>query len=156
MEQKQTWLRFLITGISTLLLLSSSQCGKTIVEPIKTYTYVYKNETGLPIEMYIRSYSFDPGQESFTIANSDSIVFQIVSEGPAPLAGDSFSSEVTDSVGIKFGANKCLSYTRDGQHGVFRFPEYEEYTNDYFTVNKEFYLTYIFDAAELNKAIDCN
>jgi len=152
--QKTIWMRFSIIGISTFLLLIASQCKKN-VEPLKNVTYIYKNESSVDLEIFIRSYGFDPGQESFKITNKDSIVFTLNTMSGKPFAGESFSSEFTDSVGVKFDTNKCLSFTRDGGNGVFRWPEYEEYTNG-MEDETEYTLTFIFDTDWLSKAKDCN
>ncbi len=154
MQQKTIWMNYLIFGISILLILTATQCKK-IVEPVKNVTYIYKNESGIDLEMFIRSYSFDPGQERFKIVNKDSVVFVLNTMSGKPFAGESISSEVTDSVGIKFDTNKCLSFTRDGGNGVFRWPEYEEYTNG-MEDQSEYSLTFIFDTDWLAKAKDCN
>ena len=154
MQQKTTWTSYLIFGISVFLTLVASRC-KEIVEPLKNVTYIYKNESGVDLEIFIRSYGFDPGKESFNITNKDSVVFIFNTMSGKPFAGDSFSSEVTDSVGIKFEDDKCLSFTRDRGNGVFRLPEYENYFNG-MEDQTEYSLTFIFDVKWYNKAENCN
>ncbi len=98
-KQKTIWMRFSIIGISVVLALTASRCKET-AEPVKSVTYVYKNESGEDLEMYIRSYSFNNGKSLFTIAKNDSMIFIINSMSGKPFAGESISSEITDSVGI--------------------------------------------------------
>ena len=149
MQQKIIWMEFLTTGIKVVILILILNSCK-VDFPVKKATYFYKNESGLKMQMVVKNQYFD---STIYLADRDSFMFIVHSLSGEPFEGT--RSAGSDSVGIKFENDKCLSFTRFGGNGVFRLPEYENYVNG-LEDQDEFTLTFIFDKEWLGKAKDCN
>jgi len=152
----------LIIGISGLFLLISIRC-KTIVEPVQTIEFVYKNISGGPVELTVyhkrQLVDHQPNLDeyAFVIDDSDSI---ILSASGSPFTSP-FGSHISedpkgDSVILVFNGNKCTTYTREVGNGVFRYPDYQEYTSNFFSANEKYLLTYLIDKEDFDRSIDCN
>jgi len=164
MQQQTTLMRFLLIGISSILLLMANRCAtKPVVPTIITSNFVYINKTSKSIEMtiYDRELSFYRNElvfESFLIGSTDSISFQMKGEGIFPFYLPNEGSISGDSAIIKM-TNKCIvNYTeferiRDGI-GIFHFPNYDNFSKELINQpNPTFY--YTFSEKDFDEALEC-
>lgn len=152
--QKTIWMNYLTIGISLFFLISAMQCNER-VEPDQTADFIYINESGDKINMTVYSKLYSQIYP-FILEDGDSIQF-VVTNSPGALPFDSPNKDDPkgDSVVFEFMDNKCTSYTKEGQNGVFRLAEYEDFTFEILEEDK-FTLYYIIDIDDYNRAINCN
>lgn len=166
MQQQITLMRFLLIGISSILLLMASRCSTKPVEPtIITSNFVYINKTSQNIEMviYDRELSFYRNElvfESFLIGSNDSIKFQMEGEGIFPFYLPKTGFISGDSVITKRGVKCITHYTkfirgiRDGI-GIFHLPNYDNFSTELINQpNPTLY--YSFNEEDFDMALDCN
>lgn len=160
MEQKITWMHYLIFGISAIALVGVSSCDKGETEPIQQGEYVYVNKLAgsLRLELYD---SEAKSSFEFVVKSNDSITFIVKGDpGAFPFAENEISNRTGDSIILRFEGNKCTSYTRNtdfgtfGGDGVFNLEDYENYSLP--LVNeKKYRLVYFIAEKDFNRALNC-
>ena len=154
MQQKIIWMLFLIFGISVIF----NSCLKRTEPTLKTVTYIYKNKSGidLDIEVYnegdrFKNFSLSTNMEVETNTTRNEAPFPFLFYEPTYKAGD--------SVVIRFSNNRCLSYSRNSGidiYGdkIFDYRKYDNYTPDLVEKNK-FTLYYTITVDDYNESVDC-
>jgi hypothetical protein len=160
MQQKITWTRFLIIGISSITILSSGSCDKGEIEAIQKAEYIYVNGTGakLRFELY---QSYNGSSIEYYINQNDSVVFLVSgSPGAFPFAENEIGNRTGDSLIIRFEDNKCFYHVRNsdsgtfGGNGVFDMTRYENYSQALIN-EKQYTLRYIFKHEDYIQAQTC-
>ena len=154
MEQKTIWMKYLITGISLLILLSIGGCGKERIERIKTVNYVYINKTGTNLVMEIYNNSKEKFK-SFSIADGGQVETNTtMDQVPGVFYFDSFESRIGDSIVIRFSNGQCLFYSKSKEDEIFRIEKYDNFSKELLQESK-FTLYYTIDANDFAMAVDC-
>lgn len=152
MQQKTTWMRYLIVGniLSLILLLG---CEKGDIDNIKTVDYLYKNNSG--IDLILEVYNFDNVLlKSYNIPNGNEIKTNTTrSEVPSLFSFDTFEDKIGQSVIVRFNDNKCLYYNDSDR--IFKIKEYDNYTEELIK-QSNYTLIYIFTDTEYSNSINCN
>lgn len=152
MQQKTTWMRYLIAGniLSFILLLG---CEKGDIDNIKTVDYLYKNNSG--IDLILEVYNFDNVLlKSYNIPNGNEIKTNTTrSEVPSLFSFDTFEDKIGQSVIVRFIDNKCLYYNDSDR--IFKIKEYDNYTEELIK-QSNYTLIYIFTDTEYSNSINCN
>ena len=154
MEQKTIWMPFLIIGISFVLIIIVS-CSKTIIDPVKTVSYSYVNDTeeDLTMEVYNR---FGNQIEDYQIGVGLNIISNITEyEGPALFYYGSHLEAIGDSVSIKFTSGKCISWTGRNGDRIFVIEEYDNYSPELLR-KKKYQLEFSITHNDFDQAINCN
>lgn len=151
MQQKITWMRYLIVGNILILLLG---CENGNVDNIKTVDYVYKNNSG--IDLILEVYNSDNLLlKSYDIPNGDEIKTNITkSEVPSLFSFDNFKDKIGQSVIVRFNDNKCLYYYNNSDK-IFKIQEYDNYTEELIK-QSNYTLIYTFTNTEYLNSINCN
>ncbi|MES2545238.1 MAG: hypothetical protein V4548_10160 [Bacteroidota bacterium] len=145
MRKKITWIRSLITGIN-VGLLTLFGCTDTTEAPNSHDNYVYINNTSKDIVFTING--FDGISQSISLPVQDSLTVSYTGNpGTMPFMTSSSGSHIGgNSVNIKFSGNKCLSYTRVSDTGVFNFMNYDNPSERshkdftlYYTITEDMY-----------------
>ena len=160
MEQKTIWIRYLIIGISIVILTSLKSCSSKQIEYKLDADIIYKNESNHPIRYY--QYDSENNQRIFVFeldANSDKTIEIRESGGNKNQTTDNCCQGLLegfqgdDSILIDYDNNdKCLVYT-NGQGSTTG--NILAYTSR--IISERYYeFTYRFTEAEYNQAEDCN
>lgn len=151
MEQKTTWIRSLITGIN-VVILALFGCTHPTEAPNSHDNYIYINNTSKDIVLTING--FDGLSQSISLPIQDSLTLSYTGNpGTMPFMTSSGGSHIGGNfVNIKFNGNKCLSYTRESDTGVFNFMNYD---NPEERNHKDFTLYYTITEAMYNMATPC-
>ncbi len=137
MQQKTNWMRYLIIGISFMVILSFTKCKKTIEPNLKTGNYIYVNNTSddILMEIYDRKLSELRGEiivNSYVIPVGDSLAFQMKSEFAFPFYSEVKAAITGDSVIIKKDTKCIVNYYNETNgidgNGVFKFKNYDNYS----------------------------
>ncbi len=136
MEQKTTWMRYLLIGISSIIIFALSGCSKTIIGPLKTVSYIYRNDSNTDLIMKV--YNYSGGLiNSFEIASNQEIITNTtMAEGPALFSFDSNVNSIGVSIVVEFKTMKCLFYTKNGIDKIFDITQYDNYSIDLLNQNK--------------------
>lgn len=156
MQQKTTWMRFLIVGNSIIfILLSLISCKPSDIDRIKTVDYIYKNNSDKNLIMYIYN-SSNELIRTFDVPNGKEIITNTTkSEAPAVFHFESFEDKIGDSVRIKFYDNKCLYYNKNNLDRIFDIERYDNYSQDLIQKSK-YTLIYIFKSEDYTESENCN
>jgi len=160
MEQKITWMHYLIVGITICALSSISGCDKGEIDQIQQAEYVYINKLTKSLRFELYNSDFRSSYE-FVLKSKDSITF-VVSGTPVafPFADNEIQSRTGDSVVFQFEGGKCIHYIRNknsgtfGGDGVFNFEDYENYTLK-MVGEKKYRLIYHINAKDFQRSINC-
>ncbi len=153
MQQKIIWTLFLIIGISVL----DHSCSKR-VEPIKTITYIYKNKSGIDLDIEV--YNEGDRFKIFSLSTNMEVETNTIrDEGPVPFLFYEPTMKYGDSVVIRFSNNHCLSYSRKSGSGslgdkIFDYRKYDNYSPDLVEQSK-YTLYYTITVDDYNESVVC-
>ncbi len=145
MQQKKIWTLFLIIGISVLV----HSCSKHI-DAVKTITYVYRNSSGLDLNMEVYN-SNDILNRNYYIPNNSIIETHTSREETISI----FPSG--DSVVLRFTDGKCIHYSKDNTDKIFHITQYDNYDPVLMEYGKPitYTLYYTITVDDYNESVDC-
>jgi len=158
MEQKTTWMRYLIIGVFSTFVFS---CDREIDEPIQKASYIYLNKLSEPIRFELYQ-SVNNSSVEYVLLQGDSIEFSFSgTPGVFPFYGNEIANRLGDSVTLRYEKGTCNHYVRDkstgifGGTGVFDLSSYENYNLE--LVNQRNYtLRYFIDEKDFSLAVPCD
>jgi hypothetical protein len=155
MEQKTIWMRFLLTGISILIIIAYNSCiGR--VDPLKKVNYIYKNRTGVDLVMEVFN-SYDGARliKSFEIKNGGEVETNTTeSEVPSLFSFISSYGGKGDSIVVRFSDKKCLYLSKSISSEIFVIQKYDNYSEELLKESK-YTLYYTFTEADYDASVDC-
>lgn len=155
MLQKTTWMRFLIVCNSIAFILLSLISCVSDIDPVKSVSYLYKNNSDRDLIMEIYN-SRNELIRTFDVPNGEEIVTNTTkNEVPAVFHFESFEDKIGNSVRIKFDDNKCLNYNKNNLDRIFDIVRYDNYSQDLIQ-KSEYTLIYIFKSKDYAKSQNCN
>lgn len=158
MLQKTNWMRYLIIGISLLIL--SNSCKKRVGISIQRAIYTYHNSLSDTVRMEIYD-GFSKSSSEYVILPSASRSFISEGEGFAfPFNGGNTDSPQGDSIILRFN-DRCTTYLYDrinianrNGSGIYNLTEYDNYSLG--LVNQESYeLFYSIDSTDYKRSVPC-
>ena len=150
MQQKTIWTLFLIIGISVL----DHSCQKH-VDAVKTITYVYRNGSGIDVNMEVYN-STDVLIRNYYISSDSSIESHTTREETLALFYfENFQSG--DSVVLRFTNGKCIHYSKDNTDKIFHITQYDNYDPVLMEYGKPitYTLYYTITEDDYNESVDC-
>ncbi|GAB1419175.1 hypothetical protein MASR2M12_19400 [Bacteroidales bacterium] len=132
-------------------------CSKR-VEPIKTITYIYKNKSGIDLDIEV--YNEGDRFKIFSLSTNMEVETNTIrDEGPVPFLFYEPTMKYGDSVVIRFSNNHCLSYSRKSGSGslgdkIFDYRKYDNYSPDLVEQSK-YTLYYTITVDDYNESVVC-
>lgn len=151
MTQKIIWMLFLIFG-SFITFIGCNSVND--IEKVKTVKYIYKNESGVDLIMYVYNEKKEL-LKTFTIPNGNQILSNITREEvPSLFYFDNKEDKIGVSVDIRFVGDKCLYYSKNSNDKIFNISLYDNYSEDLIN-NNNYTLYYTIKPLDYTYSIKC-
>ena len=150
-------IRFLIIGISVIF----NSCLKRTEPTLKTVTYIYKNKSGIDIDIAV--YNEGDRFKNFSLSTNMEVETNTTrNEAPFPFLFYEPTYKAGDSVVIRFSNNRCLSYSRNSGidiYGdkIFYITQYDKYDPVLMEYGRPITYTLYYTNTEddYNESVDC-